>query len=764
MKVIYDIAVAELKKLFYSPVAWLILIIFAYMMGLYFTTGFKVLILQKTADYRMEDLTNFMYASGFTGIYNSVPGILYMFIPLLTMNIISRDKGSGAIKLMLSSPLSNRQIIFGKYLGLVIFSLIMVSLVFLMAMFGFFTIENVDTPLLLCGMLGIFLLACAYSAIGLFMSSITTYPIVAAIGTLVVLMVLQFAGNMWQDIAFIRDITYWLSLRGRVGTFIAGMITSEDLLYYLAVIGFFLAITLIKLKISRSKRSRMQVAGMYGTAILSLVIVAYFTSMPAFKMYWDLTRTQSNTLSRESQKVMSKMDGGLKVHTYTNMLDAQTSGSAVPAEFKRDVDRFEQYTRFKPEIKLDYTYYYKLIPGWYTEKYPGLTEVQIMDTIRDLNDINFDIVPYNTIADKADLSDEKFRFVRTIERDNGRKTFLRIFNDPKRFPEEEQITAAFKRLVDTLPKVGFVSGHGERSTFVENERGYSMFAQERTFRYSLINSGFDFESVVLTAPVPEHISILVVADVRKPFSEMEMQHFNQYIAKGGNLVICGEPGMQNLMNTITASLGVRFLPGTIVQPKPNTLPEILSSAPTNDSTLTSPWMAALKANKMCLVMNGACGLETSDSAGFHVRELFMSDTTPCWAELETTDLVNDSLICNAAAGEEKRSFVPAVSLTRKMNNNEQKIIVTGDADWLSNGELNTRRRNLRSGNFAFICSAFYWLSDGIAPINTERDRPIDNNITVTRAGWKIPEFFFKWGIPLFLLAAGVLIWVRRRGR
>ena len=64
-------------------------------------------------------------------------------------------------------------------------------------------------------MLGLYLLVCAYAAIGLFMSSITSYQVVAAMGTLAVLAVLNFVGDMWQDIDFVRDITYWLAINGR---------------------------------------------------------------------------------------------------------------------------------------------------------------------------------------------------------------------------------------------------------------------------------------------------------------------------------------------------------------------------------------------------------------------------------------------------------------------------------------------------------------------------------------------------------------------
>lgn len=74
---------------------------------------------------------------------------------------------------------------------------------------------------------------CAYAAIGLFMSTLTSYQVVAAVGTLAVLAVLNYIGNVGQDIPFVRDITYWLSISGRADTFFKGMICSEDLLLLL---------------------------------------------------------------------------------------------------------------------------------------------------------------------------------------------------------------------------------------------------------------------------------------------------------------------------------------------------------------------------------------------------------------------------------------------------------------------------------------------------------------------------------------------------
>ena len=103
----------------------------------------------------------------------------------------------------------------------------MLVILLLQVVFAFIFVKNLDIPLILSGLLGIYLVLCAYSAIGLFMSTLTSYQIVAAIGTFAVLMVLSMIGGWWQDYDFIRDVTYWLSMPGRSGKFIAGLICSD---------------------------------------------------------------------------------------------------------------------------------------------------------------------------------------------------------------------------------------------------------------------------------------------------------------------------------------------------------------------------------------------------------------------------------------------------------------------------------------------------------------------------------------------------------
>ena len=88
---------------------------------------------------------------------------------------------------------------------MMIYNLVLMCIFAVYLLFAAITIKSADIPLILSGMLGLYLLVCAYAAIGLFMSSITSYQVVAAMGTLAVLAVLNLVGDMWQDIDFVRD-------------------------------------------------------------------------------------------------------------------------------------------------------------------------------------------------------------------------------------------------------------------------------------------------------------------------------------------------------------------------------------------------------------------------------------------------------------------------------------------------------------------------------------------------------------------------------
>ncbi len=762
MKTIIKIAKAELQVMFYSPIAWLILVIFAFQAGLVYTGIFDENIRRVSLGWGLYNVTASAFG-GRAGLFSIVQSYLYLYIPLLTMGVMSRELSSGSIKLLYSSPITNYQIVFGKYLALVVYALAITGVLGVYSIHALFAIENVEYSIIFTGLLGLFLVVCAYAAIGLFMSSITSYTVVAAMGTLAILALLNMVGSMWQDIEFVRNIAYWLSISGRADTFIRGMITSEDLLYFLIVIAMFVSFSIIKLQIGRQKTSFVVVCTKYVVATVILLGVGFLSSLPYFKVYKDVTYSKINTLTKSSQEVMSKLDGPLTIHTYTNYLEKNYYWG-LPNQYMHNMKLFENYTRFKPEIKFKtHNYYHKAKNEHLDERYPDLNDKQRIDTLIKLSNWKFPISSVEELNTKVDLASEKYRFFRVLERGDGQHAVVRIFEDMFVQPSEAEITAAIKRMVMELPTVGFVTGHSERSSTSLQDRGYQMIAQERTFRHSLINQGFDFLDVSLDRPISDTVKILVIAEPRATFSAQQIENLKAYLDKGGNLILASDPESREHASPIGDMLGVTFMPGVLVKPTDNFQPDLLMMRPTAAGQEFSYHLKTMWRNKYVLTMPGASGLEFDPSKGFDATTLFTSDSTGSWNELQTVNFIDDSVTRDLKIEAEK-PYPTVMALSRKINGKTQKVLVTGDADWLSNSELSISRTDVWAANYSLISTAFYWLSDEEVPIDMRREPAIDKNITTTKTSWMFTGFGLKWIFPIGLILIGTLIWIRRRGR
>ena len=765
MKMIFKIAKTELQTLFYSPVAWLILIIFTFQASILFTNVFDMSVKSQSLEYQLDNVTLFTFG-GMFGLFSGIQQYLYLYIPLLTMGLMSRELSSGSIKLLYSSPVTNKQIVLGKYLAMMLYGLLLMAILSIFVIYSAFAIKSFDFICVLAGLLGLYLLTCAYSAIGLFMSSLTSYQVVSAMGTLAILAALSLVRGVWQDMEVVRDITFWLSINGRADEFVNGLICSEDVLYFIIVSALFLTLTILRLQVIRQNTNWLTAWGRYIGVFAIAIFLGYLSSRPQLMCFYDATRTKARTLTPNSQEIISKLKGDLTITTYVNMLDRNVY-YGLSSAVKDDMNRFRMYTRFKPEIKMKYVYYYDSINNpSLAIRYPGLSLREQMKRIAET--VDFDTNKVKTpeeIRKIIDLSGEGNRFVRLLESGNGKKTFLRIYEDFNgAFPHESEISAAFKHLIMDLPLVGFVKGHGERDIKRESDRDYKHFSQDKPFRYALINQGFDITEVDLHQGIPSNVRILVIADPRRTLSTEETEVLNSYISQGGNLFIAGEPKQQAIMNPLVEQFGVQFMPGCLVKPTENFAADLITSNPTDRATALSYIFEGMQQMGNTISMPGATGLTYSTDKGFTVTPLFTSDSTGSWNELQTTDFVEDTAQLNPELGEIERSYVTSVALSRKVGEKEQRIIIISDADCISNTEIEMMRRGINARNYSFVRGAFSWLSYEEAPIDVRRLIPPDNEVYIEKRGMKITKHAMVEGLPGLLLVLALLIWVRRRGR
>ena len=186
MRSILRILKTELKVFFYSPIAWLILLVFAVQVGVAFCGLYADNLRYQEIGYPVYEATAKLI-SGMRGLFVQMLNNLYLYIPLLTMGLMSREYSNGSIKLLYSSPVSNFQIIIGKYLSTMVYGLILVLVMCLPTIFVAMYVESPDIKMMAVAALGVYMTICAYSAIGLFLSTITQYQVVAVISTLIVL-------------------------------------------------------------------------------------------------------------------------------------------------------------------------------------------------------------------------------------------------------------------------------------------------------------------------------------------------------------------------------------------------------------------------------------------------------------------------------------------------------------------------------------------------------------------------------------------------
>jgi ABC-2 type transport system permease protein len=231
----------------------------------------------------------------------------------------------------------------------------------------------------------------------------------------------------------------------------------------------------------------------------------------------------------------------------------------------------------------------------------------------------------------------------------------------------------------------------------------------------------------------------------------------QYIDNGGNMLILGEPGKQEMLNPLLQRLGVQLMDGTMIQPSKEEMPHMATPYVTTAGLDLAEERLLLLSKKsgdsLKVLMQGATGIAYSARGPFTATPLLMTVGQQTW--LKAGRLVTDSTPpeYSPQEGDIKGSFPTALALTRQMNDRQQRIVVCSDADFMS---------NLRTGSSFFgraICS---WLDKGKFPIYTPRPDPKDNLLTITAPGASMLKIVYVWVLPALVLLLGSILLIRRK--
>jgi len=240
MRNILAVAGKELRAYFHSPIAYLVMTVYSALCGFFFFSFMATYVMQT---FRMQamggmgappmSLNEYIVRPLLEGVLTVV---LLLLVPLITMRLYAEEKRSGTIELLLTSPLTDLQIILGKFLGafglyavLMLLTALYVALLFL---YG-----NPNAKPMLAGLLGILLFGGALLALGMWISTFTKNQIIAgstAMAVFLLLYVLDWS-SAYSSSGVGRFFSY-VALTTHFDNFAKGVIDLSDVVYYASVI------------------------------------------------------------------------------------------------------------------------------------------------------------------------------------------------------------------------------------------------------------------------------------------------------------------------------------------------------------------------------------------------------------------------------------------------------------------------------------------------------------------------------------------------
>jgi ABC-2 type transport system permease protein len=242
MRNILAIADKELRSYFASPIAYVIIGLFALLFGWFFFVYLSVFV-QRSSQAMMGGGAPNINQDMIRGVFLNSAVIILFVMPMITMRTYSEEKRSGTIELLLTSPVTDFQIIMGKFLGALglYASMLLVTMLYIAMLFVY---GNPEWRPIATGYLGLLLMGGCFLSVGLFISSVTKNQIVAGFLTFAVFLMLWVINWMAEQSGPIMGaVLKYLSITDHFDDFARGIVDTKHVIYYVTFITFGLFLT-----------------------------------------------------------------------------------------------------------------------------------------------------------------------------------------------------------------------------------------------------------------------------------------------------------------------------------------------------------------------------------------------------------------------------------------------------------------------------------------------------------------------------------------
>lgn len=452
----------------------------------------------------------------------------------------------------------------------------------------------------------------------------------------------------------------------------------------------------------QASKVKTQIRKWFGLILLLLIIGACAWLTQKYHSVFDWTRDSRNSLSETSRNVLQHVDQPLLITVL-----ARNSASERQAVQKQ----IDKYSSIKPDIDF---------------KFLDIDKEILLAKELHLNNPNQMRLDYNS----------RFEIVDKIS--------------------EREISNALQRLSrQNRPWVAFLTGHGERDPFNEDNQGYS------TLKQTLETSGVQVQDLNLlkTTVIPDNISVLVIAAPQADLLAGEEKLLIEFIETGGNLLWLSDPlSVENTekqpLALLAEALGLSWVDGTIIdanQDLRNMLgikhPAVVPVVEYQQHDITSKL-------KNQTLFPFAAGIAIKTPEKWQAQPLFYS-LARTWSE--TDSLTGENVVFNNESGDTEGPLLIAASLTRTLDKkSQQRVVMIGDSDFASNVYIG------HGENLTLVVSVLQWLAHDDQRISLLPYQPPDVSVEFSNTAIATLAATYLLIVPVGVLLIGIFIGIRRR--
>jgi len=472
-----------------------------------------------------SSILNYGYA-GLDSLFSIAPYLFMFLVPAITMRSLAEERREGTFELLLTRPLTGRQIVLGKYFaGLVlVFFALVPTLVYYYSVYTLGAPQgNIDTGAVIGSYIGLFLLGAAFCAIGLFASSISKNQVIAF--TIAVFLCFFFYSG-FDSLSGLLSLQSLglenLGITQHYQSVSRGVLDTRDLVYFIVLSGLFICLTLAVLIRQRQKSLRdkplLKTLGLL--ALLTIISGLTFTR-------FDFTKEKRFTISPVSRAIMDKLKAPLKVTVYLQGDNFDGGLKRLQRATRDMLSDLQAYTHSRLEFE-----FVDPIAG--IKNLSNEQQKAVYDSLdaRGILGQNHSVPTDNGVSQMLIFPEALIQYEGKQIAVNLLQTRIGLSDDDVINNSVQNLEYAFSSAIKKVarggkPKIGFTEGHHELTDLQLYDAMKSL------------SDGYDVGRINLKA-IPLNIlwkiNLLVIPKPDKKFTELEKFKIDQFIMSGGRVV------------------------------------------------------------------------------------------------------------------------------------------------------------------------------------------------------------------------------------